>query len=305
MTPRPLRVATRRSALALAQTRAFCRDLIAHHPGLTIEEVQIVTAGDRIQDRPLYEVGGKGLFVKEIEEALLEDRADIAVHSMKDLPAHLPPGLRIACVPPRADPRDLLLLRPDLPTLAPSPDPSPPASPLDLLPLNARVGSSSLRRRLTLLDHRPDLQIEPLRGNIDTRLRRLVAGDFDAILLAAAGIARLAPPDLPPAYPLPPALFLPAAAQGILAIEAREADAEVAALLAPLEHAPSRRAATAERAVLAALGADCTVPLAAHLDGEILTAWLWVGGVRRVAAGGVEEGEALGKMLYSSMRIDE
>ena len=252
-------VATRRSPLALAQTRAFVRDLCAGVPGLNVEELQVVTTGDRVQDRPLSEIGGKGLFVKEIEEALLEGRARFAVHSMKDLPARLPEGLSIACVPERADPRDMLLVREGL-------EPS-----FTALPRGARVGSSSLRRKLSLLQVRPDLVVEPLRGNVDTRLRRLREGAFDAILLAAAGLSRLGVPaeELPARAALSVDVMLPAVAQGVLAIEARDDDDDTRGVLATRAHAASGLRAAAERGVLAALDADCTVPLAAYaeLDG--------------------------------------
>lgn len=269
-------VATRRSALALAQARAFLHALCAANPGLEVEELHVVTSGDRIQDRPLYEAGGKGLFVKEIEEALLDGRADFAVHSMKDLPAALPPGLEIACVPQRADPRDVLLVPPGR---------SPAWADL---PVGAKVGSSSQRRAYLVKKHRPDVEILPLRGNIDTRLRRLIAGDFDAILLAAAGLDRLGVAELPPHRRLPPTELLPAVAQGILAIEARTGDVRVQAVLSRLEHGPSRWMATAERGVLQTIGADCTIPLAAHVqvDGEALTlsAWLLQDGTERHAS---------------------
>jgi hydroxymethylbilane synthase len=247
-------VATRKSALALAQTRAFVRELIAANEGLEVEELHVVTTGDRIQDRPLNEVGGKGLFVKEIEEALLERRADFAVHSMKDLPAHQQPDLCIACVPERADPRDVLLVRRGL-------EPS-----LAALPQGVRVGSSSLRRKIAIARVKPDAVVEPLRGNIDTRIRKLEGGMHEAIVLAAAGLARLGvdQASLPPHAALPLDQMLPAVAQGILAIEARADDDRVRAILGPLEHHDSRLRASAERGVLRALGADCTVPLAAH-----------------------------------------
>lgn len=261
-------VATRKSALALAQARAFIRALKDANEGLEVEELHVVTTGDRIQDRPLNEVGGKGLFVKEIEEALLEKRADFAVHSMKDLPAQQQPGLTIACVPERADPRDVLLVRRGL-------EPSFAA-----LPKNVRVGSSSLRRKVAIQRVRPDAVVEPLRGNIDTRVKKLEAGTHEAIILAAAGLARLGvdPNALPPHTPISIDEMLPAVAQGILAIEAREGDERVRAVLAPLEHHASRLRASAERGVLRALGADCTVPLAAHsiLDGDALTLRAWL-----------------------------
>ena len=261
-------VATRKSMLALAQARAFVRALQAENPGLEVEELHVVTTGDRIQDRPLNEVGGKGLFVKEIEEALLEGRADFAVHSMKDLPAEQQPGLTIACVPERADPRDVLLVRRGLsPSLA-------------ALPKGARIGSSSLRRKIAVLRVRDDLIVEPLRGNVDTRVRKLEAGAYDGIILAAAGLARIGvdPATLPPHAPIATSEMLPAVAQGILAIEAREGDERVRSILAPLEHRESRLRALAERGVLRALGADCTVPLAAHsiIEGDELSLSAWL-----------------------------
>jgi hydroxymethylbilane synthase len=267
-------VATRRSALALAQTRAFVRALIESHShagrfaaagGLEVEELQVVTSGDRIQDRPLYEAGGKGLFVKEIEEALLDRRADFAVHSMKDLPAHQPAGLDLACVPERADPRDVLLVREG-------------AASIDALSKGARVGSSSLRRKIILKTLRPDLDVQPLRGNVDTRMKKLANGEYEAIVLAAAGLARLGVQITLPHAPIATTIMLPAVAQGTLAIEARLDDAETIAILGKMEHAPSRLRASAERGVLRALDADCTVPLAAHatIEGDAihLDAWL-------------------------------
>lgn len=295
-------VATRRSMLALAQTRAFVRALVEKHPGLEVEELHVVTSGDRIQDRPLYEAGGKGLFVKEIEEALLDGRASFAVHSMKDLPAHPPKGLAIACVPERADARDTLLV-----------SPGKQAS-IESLPKGARVGSSSLRRKIALKTIRPDLDVVPLRGNVDTRLKKLRGGEYDAIVLAAAGLARLGvdPSSLPPHLPLPTTTMLPAVAQGTLAIEARDDDAQVRSLLSALEHAPSRLRASAERGVLRALDADCTVPLAAHatLDGDAihLDAWLAdVDGsnVRSASSDGraatAEEAESIGRALGAKL----
>ncbi len=259
-------VATRKSALALAQTRAFCAALVEKNPGLEIEELQVVTTGDRIQDRPLNEVGGKGLFVKEIEEALLDRRADLAVHSMKDLPAEQPKGLAIGCVPERADPRDVLLVRDGLtPELA-------------ALPSHVRIGSSSLRRRVALLRHRKDAVIEPLRGNIDTRMRKLQAGAHDAIVLAAAGLSRLGVAIPVTHRPIEITEMLPAVAQGILAIEIRHDDERARQVLAPMEHDVSRLRACAERGVLRALGADCTVPLAAHavVEGDALALEAWL-----------------------------
>jgi hydroxymethylbilane synthase len=248
----PFTFATRRSALALAQSRAFVRSLEAIAPGLAVDELQVVTAGDRIQDRPLYEVGGKGLFVKEIEEALLEGRADFAVHSLKDLPAALPPSLVIACFPPREAPTDALV--------------SKKYASLDALPRGASVGTSSLRRAHQLRALRPDLQIAPLRGNVDTRLGRVDNGDLDAILLAEAGLRRLGLGHRVTER-LAPRRFVPAIGQGCLAIEAREGS-PIAELLARVDDVLARRAVICERAVQAEFGGDCRTPLGAFASRE-------------------------------------
>jgi hydroxymethylbilane synthase len=243
--------ATRRSALALAQCRAFVARLKAAHPDLELVEEQVVTTGDKIQDRPLSEVGGKGLFVKEIEEALLERRADLAVHSIKDVPAALPPGLMIACIPAREDPRDVLV--------------APRHGKLADLPSGARVGTSSLRRAACLRAARPDLVIVPLRGNVDTRLRKVDAGECDAIVLARAGLVRLELAERATEV-LTPEISLPAVGQGALGIETREADEATRARLAVLADATTSRCVHAERGVLTALGADCKTPLGAHAE---------------------------------------
>ena len=244
-----LTYATRRSALALAQCRAFVAKLGAAHPQLELVEEQVVTTGDRIQDRPLSEVGGKGLFVKEIEEALLERRADIAVHSIKDVPGVLPPGLLIACVPAREDPRDVLV--------------APRHGGLDALPEGAKVGTSSLRRAVSLRAARPDLAIVPMRGNVDTRLRKVDAGECDAIVLARAGLVRLGLEGRATAV-LEPEVSLPAVGQGALGIECREDDARVRELLLALHDERTSRCVAAERGVLVALEGDCKTPLAAY-----------------------------------------
>jgi hydroxymethylbilane synthase len=241
-----LRIATRRSPLALAQTRMIARHIAAHAPGLEIEEVQLVTEGDRVQDRSLAEIGGKGLFIKELEAALLEGRADLAVHTMKDLPAMLAPGLRIAAVPPRESPWDLLVTV-DGRTLA------------ELRP-GARVGTSSLRRQIQLHTARPDLVIEALRGNVDTRLRKLREGHFDAIVLAEAGVRRLG---LAVSAQRLEGIVVPAIAQGALALETRADDDATLALVAPLNDPDAFTATLAERAVMRALGGSCTVPMGA------------------------------------------
>ena len=240
--------ATRRSALALAQCRAFIARLVAAHPGLETTEEQVVTTGDRVQDRPLSEIGGKGLFVKEIEEALLEGRAHIAVHSIKDVPGVLPPGLLIACIPHREDPRDVLV--------------SPKHGTLASLPKGAKVGTSSLRRAVSLKAARPDLDIVAMRGNVDTRLKKVDAGEFDAIVLARAGLVRLSlegrGTDI-----LEPGVSLPAVGQGALGIECREDDRETREILRALHDEQTGKCVAAERGVMLALEGDCKTPLGA------------------------------------------
>ncbi len=243
--------ATRRSALALAQCRAFVARLAQINPGLELIEEQVVTTGDRIQDRPLSELGGKGLFVKEIEEALLDGRADLAVHSIKDVPATLPPGLAITCIPKREDPRDVLV--------------SPKYGTLSALPEGAKIGTSSLRRAACLLEARPDLVIVPLRGNVDTRLRKVDAGEADGIILARAGLVRLGLESRATEI-LSPERSLPAVGQGALGIESRIEDARTRELLAALAHDETSRCVHAERGVLFALGADCKTPLGAFAE---------------------------------------
>jgi hydroxymethylbilane synthase len=246
---RRLTVATRKSQLALTQTRAFVRDLVATCPDLEVAELLVTTTGDRIQDRSLAAIGGKGLFVKEIEEALLEQRADFAVHSMKDLPADLAPGLTIACVPERQDPRDAFV--------------SAKAARLEDLGQGARVGTSSLRRAVQLHAARSDLEIVPLRGNVDTRLRRAEDGSFDAIVVACAGLERLGWADRI-TQRLAVTTCLPAVAQGALAIECRTDDPTMIGLLALLHHEQTALAVAAERGVMRTTGGSCQVPLAAH-----------------------------------------
>ncbi len=237
--------ATRKSALALAQSRAFVARLAGHE----IVEKQVTTTGDRIQDRPLSEVGGKGLFVKEIEEALLDGSADFAVHSMKDVPAVLPEKLQIACVPLREDARDVLV--------------APRHGTLDALPPGAKVGTSSLRRAVALRAARPDLNIVPLRGNVDTRLRKVDAGEVEAIVLARAGLVRLGLQGRATSI-LEPDVSLPAVGQGALGIEARVGDARVLGALESLHDATTATCVAAERGVMAALEGDCKTPLGAH-----------------------------------------
>jgi hydroxymethylbilane synthase len=243
--------ATRRSALALVQCRAFVAALVDLAPGLAVSELQVVTTGDRITDRALAEVGGKGLFVKEIEEALLEGRADFAVHSMKDVPGVLPDRLVIACVPVREDPRDVLV--------------APRQGTVDALPRGARVGTSSLRRMVSLKARRPDLDVVPVRGNVDTRLRKVDAGEFDAIILARAGLVRLGLEGRA-TETLGTDLSLPAAGQGALGIECRADDAETVGLLRRAHHHDTAICVAAERGVLVAVGGDCKTPLGIHAE---------------------------------------
>jgi len=252
----PLRIGTRGSALALAQATAVASMLRAH--GHEVEVVPMRTEGDRLASARLAAVGGKGLFVREIEDALLARSIDVAVHSLKDLPAELPDGLVLAAFPPREDPRDVLVAR-------------RPGG-LDAMPAGAVVGTSSPRRRALVLAARPDLAVEPLRGNVDTRLRKLESGECEATVLAAAGLKRLgvAPPHT---SALPVESFVPAVGQGTLGLEAREDDAHMRAALAPLDDRTTHACAAAERAFLARLGASCVTPVAAHasMDGDTLT----------------------------------
>jgi hydroxymethylbilane synthase len=247
-----IRIGTRGSTLALAQAA-----LVAAGLGADTELVPMRTEGDRLAEARLAAVGGKGLFVREIEEALLRREIDVAVHSLKDLPAEPPAGLVLAAFLPREDPRDVLVGE-------------RPVS-LEGLAAGAVIGTSSPRRRALVLAIRPDLAVEPIRGNVDTRLRKLAAGGFDAIVLAAAGLRRLG---LAPAHctPLDPERFVPAVGQGIIAVEARDDDTATLARLTRLDHAATRACALAERAYLALLGASCTTPVAAHarLEGATL-----------------------------------
>lgn len=248
---RPIVYATRRSALALAQCRAFVASLRAAHPSLEAQELLVVTSGDRLQDRPLAEVGGKGLFVKEIEQALLERRADFAVHSMKDVPATIPDELMLACVPAREDARDVLV--------------APRHGSLDTLPAGARVGTSSLRRMVAIRARRPDLNVIAMRGNVDTRLRKVDEGDFDGVVLARAGLIRLGL-QARATEVLETDVSLPAPGQGALGIECRAGDDEVRSLLASAHDAETAIRVATERAVLDALGGDCNTPLGAYAE---------------------------------------
>jgi hydroxymethylbilane synthase len=247
-----LRIGSRPSALALAQANLIKRQLEAALPGLAAEIVAVRTSGDKLSTASLARIGGKGLFIRELEQALAADQIDIAVHSMKDLPAILHEEFRLAAVPERENPRDGLITGAD--------------GGWDGLPHGARLGTSSTRRRLEALRLRPDLQVMPLRGNVDTRLARLAAGDFDAIILAIAGLRRLGKFEILHCTELDEGEFVPSGGQGALAIEARAAGpiggaAQIEAAVASLNHAPALAEVTAERAFLATIGASCVSPV--------------------------------------------
>jgi hydroxymethylbilane synthase len=256
-----LRLGTRRSALALAQSGMMARALEQRHPGLTVEMVPMVTTGDVVTG-DLAQFGGKGLFTEELERGLLDGSLDLAVHSMKDLPVRLPEGLIVAAHPERADPRDALV--------------SEAAVDIDGLPEGATVLTGALRRRAQILLRRPDLHVEPIRGNVDTRLRKWREQNAGGVILAAAGLERLGLRDLP-IYPVSPEVLLPAPCQGTLALEVRMGS-EAEELVRALDHPATARASLAERYVVAAFGGNCALPLAAWAreeDGRLrLTALL-------------------------------
>jgi len=250
-----IRLGTRGSRLAVIQGESVAGALRAR--GAEVEIVVIRTSGDRLAQVALADFGGKALFVKEIEEALLAGQVDVGVHSLKDMPSELPTALTLGAFPVREDPGDVLLGR--------------RGGGWDALPAGAVVGTSSPRRRAMVLARRPDLRTEPIRGNVETRLEKLHAGAYDALIMAAAGLKRLGL-DPPHCTPLDPAEFVPAVGQGVLAVEARQADRELLELLRGVDDTRTRLTALAERAFLARLGAGCHTPVAAHarLDGEAL-----------------------------------
>jgi len=252
-----LKVGTRRSALAITQTRQTMDTLVARIPGLSYELVEVMTTGDRILDRPLRDAGGKGLFIKELDEALLDGRVDCAVHSLKDVPSDLADGTIIAAVLQREDPRDVLV------TLD--------GRTLNDLAEDAVVGTTSLRRASQLLSIKPSASTRLLRGNIETRLRKVVEGECDATFLAAAGLSRLGL-KLSPAHGIvvDPFVFVPAPGQGAVAITVRESDTAVAAAIGSVNHAATRAAVEAERAFARVFGGGCHLPLAAYaqVDGD-------------------------------------
>ncbi len=250
-TTRPLIFATRPSALARWQTEYVISLLQAAHPSIAFETLVITTKGDRILDKPLPMIGGKGLFTAELERALHEGRVDAAVHSLKDLPVDDSPGLTIGLTPVRADVRDVLIC--------------PAGFTLDELPEGAVVGTSSLRRAAQLRSRRPDLNIQPIRGNVDTRIRKAREGQYDAIILAAAGVTRLGLQEHITQY-LPLDVMLPAPGQGVLGVQCRADDQVTLEILSAVEDADARAAAWAERAFLAGLGGGCSIPVAAYAE---------------------------------------
>jgi hydroxymethylbilane synthase len=253
----PLRIGTRASALALWQANWVKTRLEQKWPGTPVELVPIKTTGDKILNVPLSEVGGKGLFTKEIDDALLAGRVDIAVHSMKDIPFQLPQGIDFGAIPEREDPRDALISN---------------GRNLDDLPPAARIGTSSLRRQVQLRHRMPSVRISTLRGNVDTRLRKLSAGEFDAIVLALAGLKRLGHESLVTQI-LDESFMLPAVGQGALGIVCRTDDKKVQGQLTLLDHSATHLAVDAERGLLAALEGSCKVPVAGHariVDGQIV-----------------------------------
>lgn len=298
---KPLVVGTRGSPLALIQTDMIVQRLRELHPdqAIVVEVRHIVTEGDRsqTQDVPLLQIAGRGVFVKELETALLEGSIDLAVHSLKDMTSAMEPGLVIAAVGLREDPRDVLVSQRQLS--------------FNALPQGARIGSSSPRRAAQLSAVRPDLRFEPIRGNVDTRVRKVEQGEYDAAVLAAAGLIRLGLADRITEY-FSPDICLPDAGQGALAVETRADDARSQELLADLNHKPTWAAVTAERSLLRALGGGCQVPIAAF--GEVQGAVLLLHGlvassdyqqiIRSWEQGSPDDPEALGQALAAKLRAE-
>lgn len=293
-TPRHVRLGTRGSPLALWQARWVAEALQTRHPGVTTELVVIRTSGDRNRQDPLPQIGGKGLFVKEIEEALLREEIDLAVHSMKDVPTTLPSGLHLGCIPPREDVRDVFVGR--------------TGARLTATTEAWRIGTSSLRRRAQLLCRHPGLRVQDVRGNVDTRLRKMRDGEVDGLVVAAAGMLRLGLHEAITEY-LPVEVMLPAAGQGALGVETRLGDS-IDAVLQPLHDLPTAQAVAAERAFLWHLGGGCTVPIAAfaqcqegelHLRGLVSTPD-GTQSLAEEARGPAHEAEALGERLAVQMR---
>jgi hydroxymethylbilane synthase len=291
---RELVIGTRGSPLAVWQAEWLQSELRQLDPSLSICVKRIKTTGDRILDSALATIGGKGLFVKEIEEALVRGDIDIAVHSMKDVPTEMPRGLEILAIPKREDPRDVFISR--------------NGDSLEQMPTGARIGTSSLRRQAQLLSYRPDFKIVMLRGNVDTRLRKLEAGEYDGIVLAAAGLRRLGMQDRITEY-LSSDICLPAISQGALGLEGRSDDVFVRQMISPLEDASSRIAVSAERAFLQRLEGGCQVPIAAHatISGDRLMLSGLIAAVdgsrvlRGEVAGGTSEACPLGAQLADQL----
>lgn len=294
MTTETLRIATRKSALALWQAEYVKAQLEKFHPNLVVELVPMTTKGDIILDTPLAKVGGKGLFVKELEVAMLEGRADIAVHSMKDVPVEFPEGLGLSVICPREDPRDAFV--------------SNTYQALSDLPEGAIVGTSSLRRQCQLKAMRPDLEIRDLRGNVNTRLQKLDNGEYDAIILAAAGLLRLEMPNRIAQF-IEPEVMLPANGQGAVGIECRLNDERIVSLLAPLEDKTTRIRVLAERAMNRKLQGGCQVPIGSYatIDNQQLFLRGLVGSIdgnnilRADISGGIEQAEVLGEQLADQL----
>ncbi len=287
-------IGTRGSPLALWQANWVKSSIEKEHPGISVELLPIKTTGDKILDTPLAKVGGKGLFVKEIEEALFDKRANIAVHSMKDVPTDLPDGLEISVILKREDPRDALIAR--------------EVDSFESIPENGKVGTSSLRRQAQILHARPDLEIVPLRGNIGTRIGKLKLENLDAIILAAAGLKRMEQESLVTEY-LPHSLSLPAVAQGAIGIESRIGDEKTLSLIRFLDDTPTRMVVDTERAFLKRLEGGCQVPIAAHAiyEGNKISLTGLVGAIdgsvlhRDVAEGDVANREAVGIELAEKL----
>jgi hydroxymethylbilane synthase len=294
MSKQKIRIATRKSPLALWQAEHVKAALVAAHPQIEVELLGMTTRGDKILDTPLAKIGGKGLFVKELEVGMLEGFADIAVHSMKDVPVEFPEGLQLAVILEREDPRDAFV--------------SNRYASLEELPRGARLGTASLRRQCQISSARPDLQILPLRGNVNTRLSKLDNGDYDAVILAAAGLKRLGFAQRIRAS-LPTQLSLPAIGQGAIGIECRSNDARVQQLLQPLHHNETALCVAAERAMNERLNGGCQVPIAGYatLDNHRLTLSALVGepdGSRIIRAqldGHAEDAAAIGKRVAESL----
>jgi hydroxymethylbilane synthase len=296
MTLKSLIIGTRASPLALWQAEWVQARLRDRYPGSEVSLLKILTTGDRILDVPLARVGGKGLFVKEIEEAMLRGEIDIAVHSMKDVPTEFPPGLGLACITEREDPRDALVSR---------------GIPFNELPRGARIGTSALRRQAQLLAVRPDLEMVVIRGNVETRIGKMETEQLDGVILAAAGLKRLGFADRVTEY-LPLGMSLPAIGQGALGIECRLGDSAVEGMITFLNHQATERCVAAERAFLRRCRGGCQVPIAAYseLDGGALSLSAFIGSVdggrsvKGSVAGPAERFDSLGTELADRLLAD-